>query len=193
MVFSPADTQEKAHLENLSVCRFLSYIPHSCNAIFFCWHPQDQGAQYLKWVHTSSGTSCPAKAFHMTTPAPAQTGNTELLPTSLLTLRNILYFLLSSLFTWPGAGLASAWLWDLCVVIDCLAGETRHLSVELLQQFVTTQIYPSPLCHKSYRNINLGDVYCFVKFSDQQVWKLCGRQNTDVHPHKLLVWSQEMM
>lgn len=126
-------------------------------------------------------------------PAPAQTGNTELLPTSLLTLRNILYFLLSSLFTWPGAGLASAWLWDLCVVIDCLAGETRHLSVELLQQFVTTQIYPSPLCHKSYRNINLGDVYCFVKFSDQQVWKLCGRQNTDVHPHKLLVWSQEMM
>lgn len=54
------------------------------------------------------------------------------------------------------------------MVIDCLAGETRQLSVELLQQFETTHIYSSPQYHKTYRNLNLGGVYCFVKFSDQQ-------------------------
>lgn len=91
----------------------------------------------------------------MTTPAPAQTVSTELLPTLLLTLRNILCFLLSFLFTWPGTGLAGVWLWDLCVVIDSLAGETSQLSVALLQQFVTTQIYPSPQCHKFYRKETL--------------------------------------
>lgn len=101
---------------------------------------------YLQVLHAP-----PKSSTWETTPVPAQTDNTEFLPTCLLTLTNILCFLLSFLFTWPGIGLASAWLWDLYVVIDCLAGETRQLSVKLLQQFVTTQIYRSPHCHKSYR------------------------------------------
>lgn len=43
------------------------------------------------------------------------------------------------------------------MVIDSLAGETGQVSlpVELLQQFVTTQIYLSPQCHKSYRKETL--------------------------------------
>lgn len=73
-------------------------------------------------------------------------GNTQLLPTSLVTFGNILYFLLSFLFTFfsPSYLLDQVLGWQvlgfggLCVVIDCLAGETRQLAVELLQQFVTT-------------------------------------------------------
>lgn len=162
------------------------HLQHSCNAIFFCWHPHGQASQHFQnpciFRHPVPCQSFPS------VPPPA--GNTQLLPTSLVTFGNTLYFLLSFLFSWPGTGLASTWLWDLGVVIDCLAGKTRQLAVELLQQFVTTKIYSSPQCHKIYRNINLGGVYCFVKFFDQQVWKLCGWQNTDVHPHKLTVWSQ---
>lgn len=64
-------------------------------------------------------------------------GNTQLLPTSLVTFGNILYFLLSFLFTFfsPSYLLDQVLGWQvlgfggLCVVIDCLAGETRQLAV----------------------------------------------------------------
>lgn len=184
MLFLPADTQKKLIWET---CLPAGSCSTSHTPAMLSSADQDQALQHLQRVHTSSGTSCPAKEFHMTTSTPAQTGNTEFLPISLLALRNILYFLFSFLFTWPRTSLASAWLWDLYVVTDCMA---------VICWYVTTVCHNtnSPISSLSQilQETNLGDVYCFVKFSDQQVWKLCGWQNTDVHPHKLLLWSQEM-
>lgn len=88
--------------------------------------------------------------------------------------------------------LANVWLWDLCVVVDSLAGETGQVSLSVVTTVCHNTNLPISSMSQILQERNLGDVYCFVKFSDQQVWKRCGWQNTDVHPHKLLVWSQEM-
>lgn len=187
MRFSPGDTKKKKELIwDLGCLQVpILHFQHSCNAVFFCWHPQGQTSQHLQSPHI------------LRHPVPCQSFPS--LPPEMVTLSSFLHLLwpleIPFPFSSPSYFLDQILVWQvlgfgICVVIDCLAGKTRQLAVELLQQFVTTQIYSSPQCHKTYRNINLGGVYCFVKFFDQQVWKLCGWQNTDVHPHKLTVWSQ---
>lgn len=188
MRFSAGDTKRRAHLG--------SWLPAGS-------YPTSPALlQCCLLLLTSPGSNVTAFAEFTHLEAPCALPKLSISPPEMVTLSSFLYLLwpleIPFTFSSPSYFLDQILVWQvlgfgICVVIDCLAGKTRQLAVELLQQFVTTQIYSSPQCHKTYRNINLGGVYCFVKFFDQQVWKLCGWQNTDIHPHKLTVWSQWKM
>lgn len=90
--------------------------------------------------------------------------------------------LLDHLLLWQVLGFGICMWW-----LTAWQKKTRQLSVDMLQQFVTTQIHQSPHCHKSYRKQTLEMSTAFVKFSDQQVWKLCGWQKHWCTPTQTLV------
>lgn len=99
--------------------------------------------------------------------------------TSHMTFGNTFHFLLCFLFAltrWKG-------VWDLCEMIDCLAGETGQLSGELLPQLVTTQISSSPSVSQNLQKPKPRRYLLSVKSSDQHIQELCGWQTTEMHTH----------
>lgn len=155
MVFSLSDRQRKDHLGTWLPVGSCPTLPALLQC--YCLPLTSLKLSTTASVESQQCSGAPCLAKPSVSPSAHTTQPTCM---SHMTFGNTFHFLLCLLFAltrWKG-------VWDLCEMIDCLAGETRQLSGELLQQFVITQISSSPQCHKTYRSLNLGGISSLLNF-----------------------------